>query len=212
MFVADTWNHRIQKFTADGQFVKMWGFFGQGVAPEAFWGPRDLAFDSKGRLFVTDTGNKRIVIFDQDGNYLDEFGSPGIDPGQFDEQVGIAINAQDQLFVTDTWNQRVQVFQIDPQSGKTFFLRSWEIFGWFGQSLDNKPYIAVDNRGNVFVTDPEGYRVIQFTEEGQFVRTWGDYSAGIDGFGLAAGVGVDKEGHVWVSDAVNRVLLRFTLP
>jgi DNA-binding beta-propeller fold protein YncE len=212
VFVADTWNHRIQKFTADGQFVKMWGFFGQGVAPEAFWGPRDLAFDSKGRLFVTDTGNKRIVIFDQDGNYLDEFGSPGIDPGQFDEQVGIAINAQDQLFVTDTWNQRVQVFQIDPQSGKTFFLRSWEIFGWFGQSLDNKPYIAVDNRGNVFVTDPEGYRVIQFTEEGQFVRTWGDYSAGIDGFGLAAGVGVDKEGHVWVSDAVNRVLLRFTLP
>jgi len=212
VFVADTWNHRIQKFTADGQFVTMWGFFGQGVAPEAFWGPRDLAFDSKGRLFVTDTGNKRIVIFDQNGNYLDEFGSPGIDPGQFDEQVGIAINSQDQLFVTDTWNQRVQVFQIDPQSGKTFFLRQWEIYGWFGQSLDNKPYIAVDNRGNVFVTDPEGYRVIQFTEEGQFVRTWGDYSPGVDGFGLAAGIAVDPGGHVWVSDAVNRVLLRFTLP
>ncbi|MEW6503288.1 MAG: glycosyltransferase family 39 protein [Chloroflexota bacterium] len=212
VFVADTWNHRIQKFTADGQFVTMWGFFGQDVAPDAFWGPRDLAFDAEGRLFVTDTGNKRIVIFDQNGNYLDEFGSPGIDPGQFDEQVGIAINAKNQLFVTDTWNQRVQVFQIDTQSGKTFFLRSWDIFGWFGQSLENKPYIAVDNRGNVFVTDPEGYRVLQFTEEGQFVRTWGGYSPDIDGFGLAAGIAVDGEGHIWVSDAANRLLLRFTLP
>ncbi|MEW6181394.1 MAG: glycosyltransferase family 39 protein [Chloroflexota bacterium] len=212
VFVADTWNHRIQKFTADGQFVTMWGFFGQGVAPEAFWGPRDLAFDSKGRLFVTDTGNKRIVIFDQNGNYIDEFGSAGIDPGQFDEQVGIAINAQDQIFVTDTWNQRVQVFQIDPQSGKTFFVREWQVVGWFGQSLDNKPYIAVDNKGNVFITDPEGYRVIQFTEEGQFVRTWGTYSTGIDGFGLAAAVAVDSDGHVWVSDPLNRVLLRFTMP
>ncbi len=212
VFVADTWNHRIQKFTADGQFVTMWGFFGQGVAPEAFWGPRDLAFDSKGRLFVTDTGNKRIVIFDQNGNYIDEFGSAGIDPGQFDEQVGIAINARDQIFVTDTWNQRVQVFQIDPQSGKTFFVREWQVVGWFGQSLDNKPYITVDNKGNVFITDPEGYRVIQFSEEGQFVRTWGTYSTGIDGFGLAAAVAVDSDGHVWVSDPVNRVLLRFTMP
>ena len=50
VYVADTWNHRVQKFTADGEFVKMWGYFGQAETPEAFWGPRDVAVDSNGRV------------------------------------------------------------------------------------------------------------------------------------------------------------------
>ena len=62
--MSDTWNHRIQKFSADGKFIKMWGYFGQGEKPEAFWGPRGLAVDKAGRLYVMDTGNSRVVIFD----------------------------------------------------------------------------------------------------------------------------------------------------
>ena len=42
-------------------FVNMWGYFGQADTPFAIWGPRDIAIDSKGNLFITDTGNKRIV-------------------------------------------------------------------------------------------------------------------------------------------------------
>ena len=64
VYVADTWNHRVQKFNAQGEFLSMWGYFGQGEQPEAFWGPRDVAVDSKGRVFITDTGNKRVVVFD----------------------------------------------------------------------------------------------------------------------------------------------------
>ena len=37
--------------------TSMWGFFGQAEEPKAFWGPRDVAVDSLGRVFVTDTGN-----------------------------------------------------------------------------------------------------------------------------------------------------------
>ena len=48
VYVADTWNYRIQKFTADGQFVSMWGYFGQGDTPDAFYGPRGIAVDAKG--------------------------------------------------------------------------------------------------------------------------------------------------------------------
>ena len=212
VFVADTWNHRIQKFSPEGQFIQMWGFFGQDVAPEAFWGPRDLAFDTQGRLFVTDTGNKRIAVFNQDGSFITDFGSHGMDPGQFDEQVGIAINQNNEIFITDTWNQRIQVFSLNPQTGLAEVIRSWEFSGWFGESLENKPYIAVDNMGNVFVTDPEGYRVLQFSEDGQFIRGWGDYSTEIDGFGLPSGVTVDLEGKVWVSDSANNRLMQFTIP
>ncbi|MFA5835988.1 MAG: glycosyltransferase family 39 protein [Bellilinea sp.] len=212
VYVADTWNHRIQKFSADGEFLQMWGYFGQAEAPDAFWGPRDIAFDSLGRLYVTDTGNKRVVVFNPDGTFVTQFGTAGFDPGQFDEQVGIAINAQNEIFITDTWNQRVQVFALDPDSLQANMVRFWDVSAWYGSSLENKPYIAVDQAGHVFITDPEGYRVLEFTGEGEFVRGWGDYSPSSDGFGLPSGIEVDAEGRIWVSDAGNNLVLRFTLP
>ncbi|MEN6408146.1 MAG: flippase activity-associated protein Agl23, partial [Anaerolineaceae bacterium] len=55
VYVADTWNSRIQKFTADGRFLKMWGVFGTAETPGGLWGPRAIAVDGTGRVFVTDT-------------------------------------------------------------------------------------------------------------------------------------------------------------
>ncbi len=212
VYVADTWNHRIQKFTADGTFLTMWGYFGTAVTPDAFWGPRDVAVDSQGRVYVTDTGNKRVAIFNPDGEFITQFGSAGIELGQFDEPVGIAIGSDDSLYVADTWNQRVQGF-IPGVDDLTFLPSvSWEIYGWFGQSLDNKPYLAVDPAGNVLVTDPEAYRLLQFTASGDFMRGWGEYSAGAASFSVYNGVAVDGDGRVWVSDAGNNRILRFMLP
>jgi len=212
VYVADTFNFRIQKFTADGQFISMWGYFGTAEKPEAFWGPRGLAIDASGRIFVTDTGNKRVVVFDKDGNYIAQFGSAGADPGQFDEPVGIALDAQGNVYVADTWNQRMQVFSQDPTGTVFTPIAQWDISGWYGQSLDNKPFVAVDAQQHVFVTDPEASRILEFDNKGAFIRTWGDPGTGLDGIGLAAGIALDAEGHVWVSDAGNNRLLRYSLP
>ncbi len=210
VYVTDTWNNRIQKFTAAGQFVKAWSTVSSPT--DAFYGPRGIAVDSKGRVFIADTGNKRIVIFDADGNYITQFGSAGLDPGQFDEPVGVTIDAQGTVYVTDTWNQRVQTFSQSP-NGMTFSpLKQWNVVGWYGQSLDNKPFIAVDNKGHVFITDPEGFRVIEYTTDGQLVQTWGDYGSTQSTFGLAAGIAIDSQGNIWVSDAGNNRLMRFALP
>ncbi|MHB1385325.1 MAG: glycosyltransferase family 39 protein, partial [Bellilinea sp.] len=132
VFVTDTWNHRIQKFSPEGEFISMWGYFGQGETPDAFWGPRDIAFDSQGLMYISDTGNKRIVVFDEDGTFISQFGVPGFDPGQFDEQVGIAINSKDEIFITDTWNQRVQVFTFDVTTLQGVFVRYWDVSAWYG--------------------------------------------------------------------------------
>ncbi|MHB8819399.1 MAG: glycosyltransferase family 39 protein, partial [Bellilinea sp.] len=191
VFVTDTWNHRIQKFSPEGEFISMWGYFGQGETPDAFWGPRDIAFDSRGLMYISDTGNKRIVVFDEDGTFISQFGVPGFDPGQFDEQVGIAINSKDEIFITDTWNQRVQVFTFDVTTLQGVFVRYWDVSAWYGSSLENKPYIAIDRQDHVFITDPEGFRVLEFTSDGEFVRGWGDYSPSSDGFGLPSGIEVD---------------------
>jgi uncharacterized protein (TIGR03663 family) len=212
VFVADTWNHRIQKFTAEGQFLASWGYFGQAETAEGMWGPRGIAVDSLGRVYVTDTGNKRVVIFTSNGEFVAQFGTAGVSNGEFDEPVGLDLDENGNVYVADTWNQRVQKFSPDDTGTNFFAVNGWEIYGWFGQSLDNKPFLSADDRGNVFVVDPESYRILKFNSDGEFLLTWGDYSPLSDGFGLPASVDTDKEGRVWVADAGNHVLLRFTLP
>ena len=212
VFVADTWNNRIQKFTADGKFIKMWGYFGQAENPDAFWGPRGLAINAQNQLLVTDTGNKRVVVFDLDGNPITSFGGGGSDAGKMDEPVGIAVDKTGKVFIADTWNQRIQVFAPSSDYKTYTYLRQWDISGWYGQSLDNKPFLAVDASGNVFATDPEANRILEFDNQGNFIRAWGDYGTGPDGFNLAAADAVDAQGNLWVSDANNNRLLHFTLP
>ena len=63
--------------------------------------------------------------------------------------------------------------------------------------------------GQVF--DGRRDREPEFTENGEFVRTWGDFGSGPDQIGLAAGVAVAPEGFVWVTDAGNNRILRYTL-
>ena len=211
VYVADTWNYRIQKFTSDGTFVTMWGTAGQADSPTAFWGPRGLAVDKKGNVYVTDTGNKRVVVFDSNGNFITQFGSYGMDDGQFDEPVGIALDQEGNVYVADTWNKRIQVFAPDA-AGTTFtFLRSWDVSAWDSQSTENKPFIAVDSSDHVFVADPAGFRVLEFTSDGKIIRVWGGYSSGIDGFGNPTGVTIDGENHVWVMDSANGFALRFSM-
>jgi sugar lactone lactonase YvrE len=211
VYVADTWNHRIQKFTADGQFVTMWGYFGQAETPFAIWGPRDIAIDSKGHLFVTDTGNKRVVVYDADGNSITQFGSVGLEPGQFDEPVGIAVDKDGLVYIADTWNQRIQVMVADA-SGSYLPLNNWEVVAWYGQSLDNKPFLAVDNNGNLYTTDPEGYRILHFNATGTFINYFGDYGSGTNGFNLPTGIIVDGKGGVWIADAGNGRIMHFSVP
>ena len=217
VYVTDTWNHRVQKFTAEGDPVTTWGQYGQPFPEDPasngyFWGPRGIAVDSQGHVFVADTGNKRIAVFDEEGNFLTEFGTAGLDPGQFDEPVGVAAAEDGTVYVTDTWNQRIQSFTPNEDGSQYFPLQQWDVNAWFGQSLENKPFIAVSPDKHVFITDPEGYRVIEFTENGEFVRTWGDFGNGPDQIGLAAGVAVDPAGFIWVTDAGNNRILRYTLP
>jgi DNA-binding beta-propeller fold protein YncE len=211
VFVADTWNHRIQKFTPEGEFITQWGIFGQGETGDAFWGPRDIIVAENGHVYVTDTGNKRVAIFDENGNFITQFGSVGLLEGQFDEPVGLAMDSDGKIFVADTWNQRIQVFEQDTSGDYFQPTNEWEIVGWYGQSLDNKPYLAINQEGHVFVSDPEGYRILEFDNQGEFIRFWGDYGSELDGLMLPTGLSFDANGGLWVADTGNHRILHFSL-
>jgi sugar lactone lactonase YvrE len=208
VYVADTWNYRIQKFTADGKFVMMWGT-GPAQGNAQFYGPRGLVVDSLGHVFVADTGNKRIVIFDANGNYLGEFGTPGAQLGQLDEPVDIALDSNGNAYVTDTWNQRIQVFT--PDATRLVYTASavWDVDGWSGNGLDNKPFITVDSTGIVSITDPESCRVISFSAStGKATHVWDGCVSGT-AFQLPAGIISSGSGGLWITDATNGKLVHF---
>jgi predicted membrane-bound mannosyltransferase/DNA-binding beta-propeller fold protein YncE len=208
VYVADTWNYRIQKFSADGHFITMWGFFG-GVmdGSDAFYGPRGLAVDALGRVFVADTGNKRVVIFDSNGGYITQFGSAGMGLGQLDEPVAIALDSAGNVYVTDTWNQRVEVFAPDETGLVYTAIAEWPVDGWYGQSVQNKPFITFEGNGNVTITDPEMCRLITFSTAGQPIHVRDCCSGGT--LTLPSGIASDISGGLWVSDAGTGTLVHF---
>jgi predicted membrane-bound mannosyltransferase/DNA-binding beta-propeller fold protein YncE len=213
VYVADTWNHRIQHFSADGRFIGMWGTFGQAETQSAFWGPRDVAVDSTGRVYVADTGNKRIAVFDKAGNPLGEIGEPGGGPleGQLDEPVGIALGADGLVYIADTWNSRVQIFsEGDPNVWQA--LRSWSLDAWLTNSLENKPYLDISQNGDVCASDPDGFRMLCFDATGAFLAGWGTPGSDLTQFGLPVGVAFDSACGLWVADTGNNRLMHFTLP
>lgn len=201
VYVADTWNHRVQKFDPNLKFVAAWGGFATaGPDPQAvpgrFYGPRDVAVDGSGRVFVTDTGNKRIQVFGPDGQFLLVLGGPGSEPGRFNEPVGLKFDGAGRLWVADTWNRRVQVFDAELRP-----IAQIPVPGWNGTGIENKPYLAVGPDGSVWATDPEGGRLLRFDPGFRLVGSF------TGPFALPAGVAVDAGGQLLVTDrSANRVL------
>lgn len=86
-------NSRILKFSKDGKLIKSFGKKGPGR--NEFDGPHALAMDSQGRLFVGDRSNNRILILDQEGNFIAEW-------HQFSRPSGVYIDKNDIIYVADS--------------------------------------------------------------------------------------------------------------
>jgi uncharacterized protein (TIGR03663 family) len=200
VYVADTWNHRIQKFTANGEFITQWGTGGVSTdGPDRFWGPRAIAAAPDGNLYVTDTGNKRVAVFTAQGQFLFDFTQDG--DAQLNEPVGIAINQAGQVYVVDTWNMRVVVFDL---SGK--LITSWPVQAWNSTSVNDKPYIAIDSANQVYLTDPEAGRVLVFSDQGKPLAVFGEFGQDDQAFNLPTGITRSPQGNMWIVEAGNNRL------
>lgn len=109
IFVTDGHvNARVVKYTKDGKFIKAWGR--KGTGPGEFNLPHSVAIDSSGRVFVADRSNNRIQIFDQDGNFLDQW-------AQFGGDSSLTILPDDTLYAVDTYKFKA-VFIGSAKDGK----------------------------------------------------------------------------------------------
>lgn len=214
IYVADTWNYQVKVFSPDGDLLNSWGQRGEyGAAAQqepvdGFWGPRAVVVDREGRVYVADTGNKRIRVYTATGEFARDIGSGGSGPGQLDEPTGLAIHPDGRLFVADTWNRRVSVFNTNDGA----FMYSFNVRGWY-EELGNRPYLALDAaRGLVYVTDPDAGRVLVYDSMGNCVGSFGQSSRenpGSTQFTTVGGIAVDSSGKVFVADAGSGRILRF---
>ena len=108
VFVADTGNHRIEKFGPAGNFLTKWGSAGSGGGQ--FGTIRGLTIDSEGHLFVSDDENQRIQEFDGDGNLIAKWGARGDGPGELSRPEGLTVDSAGGLWVADNQNHRIVRF------------------------------------------------------------------------------------------------------
>lgn len=106
LYVADSDNNRIQKFTLNGQYVTQWSAGG----PKALDAPRGIAVAPNGQIFVADATNNRVVQYTANGQFLSAFADRPGDPG-LGFPVGVAVDRYNRVYVADTHGNRVQRFR-----------------------------------------------------------------------------------------------------
>ncbi|NJN19671.1 MAG: TIGR03663 family protein [Oscillochloris sp.] len=230
LYVADTWNARIVKFDPEGRVLASWGSGDQDLAdgriatitdgtiagnqanPLGLFGPRGVAVDNQGNVYIADTGNKRIVVTDSEGNYLYQWGSAGTELGQFNEPTNVAVDAQGQVYVADTWNGRVQIFGPDG-SGQVgpIPIITWNVAGWRPNTYDD-PSIASSPEGDVYVSVPSRQQVVAANMRGDTLLRWGGGGNDLASLNAPSGMAIAPDGSVWVADRTSRQVLRFVLP
>ncbi|MDQ7062930.1 MAG: 6-bladed beta-propeller [candidate division KSB1 bacterium] len=174
VYVVDTWMHQVRAF--DSETGKLLFAIGndlqeapEGVtAPEGtldrYWNrghetgefnfPTYIAIDSEGNIYVVDTLNFRVQVFNADGKFLRSFGEIGRAPGQFFRPKGIGIDSEDHIYVADAAFNNVQIF--DKQGRLLLF------FGTFGSGLADLRMPAglyIDQKDRIYVVDQFNHRV-----------------------------------------------------
>lgn len=247
VYVADTWNDRVEKFTSsggnpsvlaagvgtgDGQFSPSYPLSGNLAS-----GPTWVAVDPSGNVYVADTGNNRVEKFSSSGSFsgwaggctsgsncvsgtsngfsctLATCGAPvtGSGNGQFNVPNGVAVDpVSGNVYVVDSSNYRVQKFT---SSGS--FITAWGSQGSGNGHFIGPLGVAVDPvHGDIYVTDFDytgNSRVEKFDSSGNPSPPlmWGSGGQGSSQFNMPFGVAVDSSGCVYVADYGNHRVLKF---
>jgi DNA-binding beta-propeller fold protein YncE len=181
-------------------FSNQWGGF------NAPWG---IATAPDGDVYVTDSGNQRVKIFNQNGDFIDEFGEPGTGSDQFQEPRGIGVNEN------NNGNERVYV--TDPLQSTDRKFRRFDAFGDNptdrGVSGLTDPFgVGIDANNHIWVVDnvDDGEVFLFDRNSGDFVTSW--VFGGDDGLNNPQGIAVFKENDktfVFVTDTGNNRVVKF---
>ena len=160
IFVADTNNARIQKFSPNGTFVTSIGTKGKG--PGQLGAPNGIAISHTGELYISDAGNHRVQKLTPDGRLIAEWSPALYGPRR------LAIGPNDSIYVLDQGHARIVKFNLDGE-----VVASWGSGGTGDGQFRDPTSVAIDpTTNNVYVADPINSRIQVFDSKGKFLTKW----------------------------------------
>ncbi len=154
LYVVDTQNDVVDVFDADNfKLLRKIGVAGKKhtlTDPGTFSLPTNVAVDKDGDVYVTDTLNDRVEIFDADGKFITMFGKNGDGPGSLSRPKGIAVDSDKHIWIADAMQQRVKVFNREGQL-LIYFGQPGNWPGQFSALYD----IAIDPKFNRVITSEQ---------------------------------------------------------
>ncbi len=193
----------VQGVTAESSctFIKMWGSYEGGPSTTS----NGVAADASDKVYVTDTGNNRILVFSSDGSILSRWNLNWTEPEKLDvaSPYGIAVDSSHNVYITDRENNTVQKYT--PWGLTTI----WGSEGTGDGQFSHPTGAAVDPSGNVYVADYWNCRIQKFSGDGAFIGTWGIRGDGDGQFNTPKGVVVDRDGYIYIADTSNSRMQKF---
>jgi sugar lactone lactonase YvrE len=165
----------------------------------------ELAISRDGLVYVADWGDSRIQVFNQNGQFVRQWGSLGNTPGQFMHPSGLDFDQQGNVYVADSSAQRVHKYT----SGGVF-ISSWGGFGSGNGEFGFARDLVVDSENFVYVVDGPNHRIQKFTSNGEFVAAWGSQGNGSNQLNFPHGIALGPDGLLYVADAGNHRIQVFT--
>src|SRR5579859_6801824 len=162
LYVVDTQQDQVIVYDADSlKLLRRIGTGGKNhflTTPGDFGAPQCVAVDKDGNVYVTDTLNNRVEIFDADGNFISQLGKAGDGPGYFSRPKGIAVDSDGHIWVADAMQDRLQVFNREGRLLTAIGQQHSELPGQFKALVG----VAVDKNNWVFTTEQEPGRLQVF--------------------------------------------------
>ena len=228
VYVVDEGNNRIVELNSSGESIRTFGWdvkpggegsnefqvctsyckagtAGSGIAQ--FKEAKGIAVDSSGDVWVADYGNNRIEEFNENGGYIQEFGTEGTGEGQLKGPFGVSLSGGN-LYVSEYDNDRVQELST---AGK--YVYAWGKAGSGNGEFSGPRGIATDPRtGYLYVADTGNNRVQEFTAAGKFVVQFGTAGSGNGDLSEPKDVAVSSLGGVYVADTANNRVQEWSRP
>ncbi|MCY1021116.1 DUF6265 family protein [Pyxidicoccus sp. MSG2] len=194
-----------------------WGMPGRGVGqysnPTAIAQFKDPFGMST--LVFADTNNHRVRLSTWNGMFIEKWGEEGSGPGQFRYPQGVAVNNQGDIVIADSGNNRIQVTAGAPENMRELPGKFRFTFGRRGTGkgeFEEPSGVAVDQDGNIYVSDAGNHRIQKFDDQGRFLATWGARGRKTGEFDRPMGLAVDRANKwLYVTDTDNGRVQKFDL-
>ncbi len=198
-YAIDERQRALVRFDKDGTFRGVLLNFDQLEGTRRV-SPYGLGVDAQGRIAITDIENHQVLLIDSFLRLDILFGNYGSYAGQLDTPLGVSFTADGEIVVADTGNRRIQFYS---DAGEPLSIVPT---GEDPSPLRSPRRAVVDGEGVLYVADPTAGRVFVFDAEGRLVSELMPLDA--DQF-QPTDVEIHRDGRLFVTDAMNRVLYVF---